>query len=68
MASTRDMQPLISVKQIAEVGHRRCGRCVQRTAGYEVTIGLYVRLICEPCLIEKLLDAFPIIAEEEEAA
>ena len=68
MATTRDMQPLISVKQIAEVGHRRCGRCVERTAGYEVSIGLYLRLICEACLIETLLDAFPIIAEEEEAA
>ena len=60
--------PLIGVKQIAEVGHRRCGRCVERTAGYEVSIGLYVRLICEPCLIEVLLDAFPIIAEAKEAA
>jgi hypothetical protein len=68
MATTRDMQPLISVSQIAEVGHRRCGRCVQRVAGYEVSIGLYARLICEPCLIETLLDAFPILAEEHEAA
>ncbi len=68
MATKQDMQPLITVKQIAEVGHRRCGRCVQRSAGYEVSIGLYVRLICEPCLIETLLDAFPILAEEEEAA
>jgi hypothetical protein len=62
------MQPLISVEQIAEVGHRRCGRCIQRAAGYEVSVGLYVRLICEPCLIETLLDAFPIPAEDEEAA
>jgi hypothetical protein len=62
------MQALISVKRIAEMGHRRCGRCVQRTAGYEVSIGLYVRLICEPCLIETLLGAFPIFAEEESAA
>jgi hypothetical protein len=68
MATERDTQTLISVKEIAEVGHRRCRRCVQRTAGYEVSIGLYVRLICEPCLIETLLDAFPIVAEEEEAA
>jgi hypothetical protein len=59
---------LISVKQIAEVGHRRCGHCVQRPAGYEVSIGLYVRLICEPCLIETLLGAFPILAEDEAAA
>lgn len=62
------MQPLIRVKQIAEVGYRRCGRCVQRRAGYEVSIGLYVRLICEPCLTETLLDAFPVLAEEGEAA
>ena len=68
MAPNPDMQPLIAVRHIAEVGHRRCGRCVQRTAGYEVSIGLYVRLICEPCLIEVLLDAFPVIAEEQEAA
>ena len=68
MATTPDMQSLIRVKQIAEVGHRRCGRCVERAAGYEVSIGLYVRLICEPCLVETLLDAFPILAEEEEAA
>ncbi len=68
MATKRHMQPLISVRQIAEVGPRRCGRCVQRTAGYEVSIGLYVRLICEPCLVETLLDAFPILAEEDEAA
>ena len=60
--------PLISVKHVAKVGHRRCGRCVERPAGYEVSIGLYVRLICEPCLIEVLLDAFPVIAEENEAA
>jgi hypothetical protein len=68
MATTRDMQPLIRVEQIPEAGHRRCRRCVQRTAGYEVSIGLYVRLICESCLIEALLDAFPILAEEDEAA
>ena len=68
MATKRDMQPLITVKLIADVGHRRCGRCVERAAGYEVSIGLYVRLICEPCLVEALLDAFPILAEEEEAA
>ena len=66
--TTPDMQPLISVKQIAQVGHRRCRRCVQRTARYEISIGLYVRLICEPCLIETLLDAFPILAGEQEAA
>ena len=60
--------PLISVKHVAKVGHRRCGRCVERPAGYEVSVGLYVRLICEPCLIEVLLDAFPVIAEENEAA
>jgi len=59
---------LISVKRIAQVGHRRCRRCVQRTADYEISIGLYVRLICEPCLIETLLDAFPIHAEEQNAA
>ena len=68
METKPDMQPLISVKQIAEVRHRRCRRCVQRTACYEVSLGLYVRLICEPCLIETLLDAFPILAEEQNAA
>ena len=69
MGRERDMQhPLMNVTPIAEVGHRRCGRCVERPAGYEVSIGLYVRLICEPCLIEVLLDAFPVIAEETEAA
>jgi hypothetical protein len=68
MATKPDMQPLIRVKQIAEAGHRRCWRCLERTAGYEVSIGLYVRLICEPCLTETLLDAFPILAEGEEAA
>ena len=68
MDTKPDTQPLISVKQIAEVGHRRCRRCVQRTARYEVSLGLYVRLICEPCLIETLLDAFPILAEEQNAA
>ena len=69
MGRERDMQhPLMNVTQIAEVGHRRCGRCVERPAGYEVSIGLYVRLICEPCLIEVLLDAFPVIAQENEAA
>jgi len=68
MSAKRDTYPLISVKQIAEVGHRRCGHCVQRPAGYEVSIGLYVRLICEPCLIETLLGAFPILAEDEAAA
>jgi hypothetical protein len=67
MATTPDMQSLINLKQIAEVGHRRCGRCVQRRAGYEVSIGLYVRLICESCLIETLLDAFPVLVEEEAA-
>ena len=60
--------PLISVTQIAKIGHRRCGRCAERPAGYEVSIGLYVRLICEPCLIDVLLDAFPVVAEENEAA
>ena len=59
---------LINVTQIAKVGHRRCVRCVERPAGYEVSIGLYVRLICEPCLIDVLLDAFPVIAEENQAA
>lgn len=68
MATTPNTQPLIRVEQIAEAGHRRCGRCVEHTAGYEVSIGLYVRLICERCLIEALLDAFPVLAEEEEAA
>ena len=68
MDTKPDMQPLVSVKQIAEVGHRRCRRCVQHTARYEVSLGLYVRLICEPCLIETLLDAFPILAEEQNAA
>lgn len=68
MATKPDMQPLIRVAQIAEAGHRRCRRCVEHTAGYEVSIGLYVRLICERGLIEALLDAFPILAEEEEAA
>ena len=68
MATTPDMQSLINVKQIAAVGHRRCGRCVQHRAGYEVAIGLCVRLICESCLIETLLDAFPVVAETEEAA
>jgi hypothetical protein len=68
MATKPDMQPLISVTQIAEAGHRRCWRCVERTACYEVSIGLYVRLICEPCLVEALLDAFPILAEEDKAA
>jgi hypothetical protein len=68
MAAKRDIHPLISVQQIAEVGHRRCGHCVQRAAGYEVSIGQYVRRICEPCLIETLLDAFPILAQDDEAA
>jgi len=60
--------PLIDVAQVAMVGHRRCGRCVERPAGYEVSIGLFVRLICEPCLVEALLDAFPVVAEETRAA
>jgi hypothetical protein len=68
MATTPDVHSLINVKQIAEARHRRCGRCVQRRAGYEVSIGLYVRLICESCLIETLLAAFPVLAKEEEAA
>jgi hypothetical protein len=68
MTPRPDIQPLISVKDIAEVGHRRCQHCLERTAGYEVSIGLYVRSICETCLIETLLDAFPILAQEQEAA
>jgi hypothetical protein len=62
------MHHLISIKQIAEAAHRRCGSCVERAAGYEVSLGLYVRLICEPCLVETLLNAFPVVAEDVEAA